>query len=110
MKTIEILGETVKEKDIFQALLNEGIATVGIIFLDKEGNVVSRVMDPDIVIEIFKKKPETAIKIVDSIYDSKVHLCKTLDKFIENLCNGCNIPYGRSPAKYKTQTVTIKKE
>lgn len=99
-----------KDNEVFKTLLNEGIAVVGIIFIDKEGNVTSRVMNPDIISEVFKKKPETAIKIIDSIYDSRKHLYENLEKLMENICAKCNIPYGRSPAKYKTQTVTIKKE
>jgi|GEM_PF-2670685 hypothetical protein len=59
-------------------------------------------MDPNIAIDVLKNKELSAIKMAEGIYDSKKHPYSNLDILVENLCNDCNIPYGRSPAKYNT--------
>jgi len=59
-------------------------------------------MDSKIAIDVLKNKELSATKMAEGVYDSKKHPYSNLDIFVENLCNDCNISYGRSPAKYNT--------
>lgn len=85
---------------IFKEFINNGVIIVGCVFLTKEGKIVSRVISPNIIIDVLKSKPDSAIKIQDGLYDSRKHLCKQLDELMDHISKGCNIPIGRSPAQY----------
>jgi len=84
-------------------MIENGIIPIGIVGLTKDGDMFSRVIDQQIIIKVFKDKPNTMIKIVDSLYDSRNHLCKQLEILMDNLCNSCNIPLGRSSQKFKAR-------
>ncbi len=91
---------------IFKEFLNNGIIIVGCVYLTREGDIISRIISPSIVIDVLKSKPDSAIKIQDGLYDSRKHLCQQLDELMDHIANGCNIPIGRSPAKYNVKTIS----
>lgn len=91
---------------LFKEFMNNGVIVVGCVCLTKEGDIFSRVISSSIIIDVLKSRPDSAIKIQDGLYDSRKHLCKQLDELMDHISKGCNIPIGRSPAKYNVKTIS----
>lgn len=89
--------------EIFRRLNDEGIVIIGCVGLTKNSNMFSRVLNPEVLADILKKKQHVCVELNDSLIDNTKHLCKSMDMFIENFCKLTGIPQGRSSKKFKVK-------